>query len=127
MWLFLGRPRQKRSFSNILDRKENFSEQESEVSKTSEKSNFSSPWFLSKNWAFYHVCFLATQGRKDRFLLFWIEKNTFKTSFKNVRKIEFFKGVSPCFLSEIELFTMWVFLGKPRQKRPFFNILDRKE
>ena len=49
MWVFLGRPRQKRSFSNILDRKENFLEQESEVSKTSEKSNFSSPWFLSKN------------------------------------------------------------------------------
>ena len=41
MWVFLGRPRQRRSFSNILDRKGNFLEQESEVSKTSEKSNFS--------------------------------------------------------------------------------------
>ena len=41
MRVFLGKPRQKRSFFNVLDRKEYFLEQKSEVSKTSEKSNFS--------------------------------------------------------------------------------------
>ena len=38
---FLGKPGQKRSFFNILDRKECFVDQKSKVSKTSEKSNFS--------------------------------------------------------------------------------------
>ena len=38
---FLGRPRKKRSLFTILDRKEYFLEQKSEVSKTCKKSNFS--------------------------------------------------------------------------------------
>ena len=38
---FLGKPRKKRSFFNILDKKKYFLDQKSEVSKTSEKSNSS--------------------------------------------------------------------------------------
>ena len=74
----LGKPRQKRSFFNVLDRKEYFLEQRSEVSKTSEKSNFS-------------------------------------------------KGLVHLFSQKIEFFTSRVFLGNPRQKILFFNILDRKK
>ena len=48
MWVFLGRPRQKRSFSNILDRKENFLEQESEVQKHPKNRIFQVHGFCQK-------------------------------------------------------------------------------
>ena len=38
--VFFGNPRKKRSLFTILDRKEYFQDQKSEVSKMSEKSNF---------------------------------------------------------------------------------------
>ena len=41
MRVFLGNPREKRSFFSILDRKEYFFDQKSKVSKTLGKSNFS--------------------------------------------------------------------------------------
>ena len=34
--------------------------------------------FLSKNRAFYDVVFQAPQGKKECFLIFWIENNTFQ-------------------------------------------------
>ena len=74
---FLGTPRQKRVFFNILDRKQYFLDHKREV-------------------------------------------------FKNVRKIGFFKGVSPCFCQKNRAFYHVVFLGKPRQRRLFFDILEIK-
>ena len=50
--VLFSKPRRKRLLFNVMERNEYFLEQKSEVSKTSEKSNFSkqgvSPWFLSK-------------------------------------------------------------------------------
>ena len=71
--------------------------------------------FLSKNRAFYDVVFQAPQSKKECFLIFWIENNTFqiiKGKFlKMSEKIGFFKGVSPCFCQKTELSTMWYFQG----------------
>ena len=58
----LGKSSQKRSFFGILDKKECFLDQKKEVLKNDKKSTFSkgvSPQFLSKNWTFYHLCFLG--------------------------------------------------------------------
>ena len=60
--------------------------------------------FLSKNQACYHVGFQADQGKKGRFLIFWIEKNTFqsrKVKFQKRPKNRIFqRGVIPWFLSK---------------------------
>ena len=64
------RIKSKKSVFNILDRKEYFLDQTSEVLKRSEKSKCSkgvSLWFLFKNGMFSHWYFL----------IFWIEKNVF--------------------------------------------------
>ena len=69
-------------------------------------------------------------------MIFWIEKNTFQTRKVKFQKVTFqkrpknriFKRVqSMVFDKKIERFTMRVFLCKPRQKRLFFHILNRKE
>ena len=60
------------------------------VSKTSEKSNFLKRLvhvFCQKQSCLRCEFFQANQGRKDRFLIFWIEKNKFQT-----RKVKFQKG-----------------------------------
>ena len=78
---------------------------------------------LFRKSTFLPCGFLANQKRKDHFLIFWIEKNKFldrKEKFQNVRKIEFFIGVSPCFLSDNLALYLAGFLGKPRKKRSFF-------
>ena len=41
--------------------------------------------------------------------------------------MNFFKKVSPWFLSKNRIFYQGYFLGKLNQKRPFFDILDKKE
>ena len=75
---FLGKSSQKRSFFDILDKKECFLDRKKELFKSPKKSNFSKGvrlWFLSKNRTFYHLCFFANQARQDRFLTFWINKD----------------------------------------------------
>ena len=90
-----------------------------------------SPWFFPKNRTFYHVCFSGKPGKKrslfntldKKIILFRSEKGSFKKS----PKLDFSKGVRLCSCQNIELFTMWVFLGKLTQKRLFFNIKNKKE
>ena len=110
MWVLLGRARQKRSFSNILNRKGNFLEQESEVSKTSDKSNFSKALvhgFCQKIELFTMCVFFANKGKKDCFLIFWIENNTFQTrkvKFKKRQKNRNFQMGQSMFLSKNRAF-----------------------
>ena len=76
--------------------------------------------------------FQASQARKDRFLIFWIEKNKFQT-----RKVKFQKGpnkkifqrgyIVHGFCQKIELLTMRVFQANQGRNDCFFDILDRKE
>ena len=86
--------------------------------------------FLSKNQGCYHVVFLGREGKKDRFLIFRIEKDTFqirKGKFQRVPKIGFLKRGQTMLLSKYRAFYHVGFLGKLMQKRLFFNIVNRKE
>ena len=68
--------------------------------------------------------FLANHFRKISFLIFSIKRRPFrpeKESLKKVQNIEFF-----LFLSKIELFIIYVFLGKSSQTRSFPDILYKK-
>ena len=71
------------------------------------------------------ICvFWANQGRKDRFLIFRIEKNKFKTRKvkfqKMCEKLYFSKGLVHVFCEKNGVFYHAGFLGKLRQKRSFF-------
>ena len=67
---FFSQKSQKQTFFYILDSKECFFDPKSEILAKSKKSTFFkgvSQWFLSKNWPFSHMFFLATKGRKKDF------------------------------------------------------------
>ena len=74
--------------------------------------------------------FLASQGRKDLFLILWIKNNTFqirKGKFQRVPKIGFLKRDQTMLLSKYRAFYHVGFLGKLMKKRLFFKIVNRKE
>ena len=63
-------------------KKKAFSTRKRKFEKVQKNRFFSqgvSPWFLSKNRSFYHLCFWANQARQDHFLIFWIKKHAIKT------------------------------------------------
>ena len=62
---------QKRLFFDNLDRKEYFLEQKSELLKICVKNRHGS---FQKIELFTMCAFLASQGRKDLFLILWIKK-----------------------------------------------------
>ena len=80
-WYFLGKLSQKRLFFDILDGKECFLDQKSEIFKKSEKSKFSkgvSPCFFFKNWNIFSWLFFG-QIKQEKFVTFWVEKNAVYT------------------------------------------------
>ena len=67
---FFSKKRQKETFFNILDSKENFLDLKSKVLKNSKKSTFCkgvSPWCSSKNRPFSYMFFLSKQSKKETF------------------------------------------------------------
>ena len=61
---------QKKTFFDILDRKECFLDLKSEILKKSKKSTFGkgvSPWFFWKNRAFLYLFFMSKKGQKESF------------------------------------------------------------
>ena len=71
-WYFLGKISSKRVFFDILDRKECFLVQKSEIINNSEKSKFSkgvSPRFFPKIRIFSHVFLLDKLSKKSLFLV----------------------------------------------------------
>ena len=74
---------------------------------------------------------MSKKGRKKHFLIFWIENKVFwttKVKFSQSRKKSAFcKGVSLWFLSKNRPFPHIFFLSKKREKKTFFDILDRTE
>ena len=115
---FFRHPKAEKSvFFNILDRKEYFSCQKREVSKMSPKLDFSQGLVLVfvKKSSLLRCGFLGTPRQKRVFFNILDRKQYFldhkREVFKNVRKIGFFKGVSPCFCQKTELSTMWYFQG----------------
>ena len=87
--------------------------------------------FVKKSTFLLCVSFGAIKASKKHSLIFWIENNAFWTSkvkfSQSRKKPTFCKGVSPWFLSKNQPFSHMFFLGKKKQKKTFFYILDRKE
>ena len=85
---------------------------------------------LVKNWPFFHVffywqyrpgkCVLRYSRTKIAFLGY---KNK---NFKKWNNCHFSKGVSPCFWSKIDHFSIGFFFGNTGQENVFYNILERK-
>ena len=97
---FLGKLRKKRSFFDILNKKECFLDQKNGVLEKSKKSIFSkgvSPLFLSKNRTFYHLCFLGKSSKKRSRFDVLDKKDCFldrkKELFKSPKNRNFPKGL----------------------------------
>ena len=93
---------EKKSFLNILNRKQAFLDQKIEVLKRTEKWTFFkgvSPSILSKNRSFSYLPFSQIFYQKTTFLILWKEKNDFKWKkiqvFRRAKKCTFSKVVSP--------------------------------
>ena len=84
-----------------------------------------------KNRPFFHVCFVGKSSHKRSFFDILDRKECFLDRNINVwkksKKSKICKGVSPWFLSKIDVFLMCVFFGKSSLKGYFFDILNRKE
>ena len=63
--------------------------------------------------------------------MFWIEKNASETKKSEVLKSPkmeiFIQGLVHGFCQKIEYYIKGIFWGKLSQKRPFFDIVDRKK
>ena len=85
--------------------------------------------FVKKSNFLSSMSFGQIKPEKIVFLVYWIKKNAFrpeKGSFKKrQKKSTFSKGVSPWFLSKIELFIICVFLANQARKDRFC-LLDKK-
>ena len=128
IYVFWANQARKDRFLVILDKKKSFLHQKKKLLKKSKNSKFSkrvSPWFLSKNRTFCHLCLLGKSSQKRSFFGILDKKECFldqkKEVLKNDKKSTFSKGVSPKFLSKNWTFYHLCFLGKSRQKRSFWS------
>ena len=87
--------------------------------------------FCQKIEYFISSLYFADQTRKDRFLIFWREKNDCQTQKSEVLKSpkhrNFSKGLVHGFCQRIEYLIKGIFLGKLSHKALFLDVLDRKE
>ena len=121
-------------FLDILDRKEYFLEQKSELFKKCVKNRKFLKGVVHDSCPKLELltmcAFFPNQGGKDCLLILWIEKNTFQTRKVKLQrrpKNRVFQRGQFVFLSKNQACYHVGFLGRPRQKRSFSNILDRKE
>ena len=131
---FLGKLSKKRSFFDILNKKDCFLDQKNGVLEKSKKSTFFkgvSPLFLSKNRTFCHLCFLGKFSQKRSFFDILDKKECFldrkKELLKSLTYGNLSKGLDHGFGQKIEHFTMYVFGSKLGDKRSFFDILNKQE
>ena len=83
IFFFLAKNARKQHFLIIWIENKAFCTSKVKFSNSKRKSTFCkgvSPWFLSKNRPFSHRFFLSKKRQKERFLIFWIEKNAFLTT-----------------------------------------------
>ena len=86
---FLEKLCQKRTFFDILDRKQSFLDQKIEVSIRAQKWTFFkgvSPWIVSRNRTFSYRRFSQKFYQKKTFLILWKENNDFKWNKLNFEK-----------------------------------------
>ena len=115
---------QKRSFFNILDRKQLFLDQKIEVlTRVKKWTVFKgvSPWILSKNRTFSYRCFSQKLYQKRSFFDILDRKQSFLDkkidAFSRAKQWTFFKGVSQSILSKSRTFSDRCFSQKLCQKR----------
>ena len=113
--------------------KKSFLHQKKKLLKKSKNSKFSkriSPWFLSKNRTFCHLCLLGKSSQIRSFFGILDKKECFldqkKEVLKNDKKSTFSKGVSPKFLSKNRTFIICVFWAN-QDRKDRFGLLDKKE
>ena len=123
---FLGKSSHKRLFFDILNRKEYFLDRNSEVWKRCKKSKICkgvSPYLLSKNRPFPHMRCFGKSSHKRSFFDSLDRKECILDQNINVwkksKKSKICKGVSPRFLSKIDVFLMCVFLENLATKDRF--------
>ena len=126
--MYFGQIKQEKIVFLLFWIKKSFLHQKKKLLKKSKNSKFSkrvSPWFLSKNRTFCHLCLLGKSSQKRSFFGILDKKECFldqkKEVLKNDKKSTFSKGVSPKFLSKNRTFYQLSFLGKSRQKRSFWS------
>ena len=118
LFLILGKIGQENVFYDVLERKNAFPGIKNKKFKMSRKWKFSkgvSPWFWSKIVNFFLLLFHVKKAGKMRFTIFQKEKTCFyaiKT--RSSKNQNFFKEVSPWFLSKLAIFPPFYF----RQHRP---------
>ena len=105
--MYFGQIKQEKIVFLLFWIKKSFLHQKKKLLKKSKNSKFSkrvSPWFLSKNRTFCHVCLLGKSSQKRSFFGILDKKECFldqkKEVLKNDKKSTFSKGVSPQFLSK---------------------------
>ena len=123
---FFSQKKLKKTFFDILDRKECFLDHKRQVLKNFKKSTFCkgvSPWFFLNNGRFPNLFFLAKKSRKKHFFIFWIVKNAFQTwkvKFQQSPKSRHFaKGLVRGFCQKIDLFLICFSLPKKARKKEF--------
>ena len=104
LYFFFSKKSKKKTFFDILDRKECFLDQQRKVLKNSKKSTFCkgvSPWFLSKNRPFSHFFFLTKKSQKETFFDILDRRECVldlkSEVLKKSKKSTFYKGISPWF------------------------------
>ena len=117
----------------ILVKKECFLDQKKEVFKNSNQWKFFngvSPWFLSNNRTFYHVCFLGKWRKKRSFFDILNKIEGFlgqKMEFwKSPENRNFLKGLDHGFCEKIELFIIFVFWANQATKNHFLKFCIKK-
>ena len=125
---FLGKKARKKHFFDILETKECFLDRKRKLLRNCKKNRLFAKrlvhGFCQKVDLFLICFFWAKKGRKEHFLIFWIENKPFWTSkvkiWKSRKKSTFCKGVSPWFLSKNRPFPHMFFWSKKKQKETFF-------
>ena len=130
---FKGNIGQDNVFYDILDRRNAFLGYKNKKVKKSKNCHFSkgvSSWFWSKIGHFSIFFFKGNIRQENVFYVIVERKNAFlgdrKKNFKKWKNCHFSKGVSPCFWSKIDQFSIVFFFGTTGQENVFYNILERK-
>ena len=110
LYVLFKQKRKKETFFNILDRKQSFLDLKNEVLKKSKNRHFEKGLvhgFCQKIDFFFISCFLSKERQNKHFLIFWIEKNAFKTTkkkfWKTLKNRHFAKGLVHDFCQKIDV------------------------
>ena len=126
-YVFLSKQSQKETFIYLLHRNKCFLDVKNEVLKKSKNRHFQKGLvhgFCQKIDFFFISCFLSKERQNKHFLIFWIEKNAFKTTkkkfWKTLKNRHFAKGLVHGFCQKIHLLSYVFFEPKKKKERNIF-------